>query len=131
MNHQNWKKTVISSKHKTHTKNLKNKVLTNNNIQGIKKTRKTSGTVEGKKLYKLLESDNMEIPVSSHEFKSALMKARGQSGMKQKEFAQRLGVKESMLKSIENGKVVPENNLIAKMEKILKCKLPRIKKVKY
>ncbi len=56
MDHQNLKKEISYSKHKSNYKNLHQKALTNNDISTV---RKTSGHVGGKKLHKVLESDNM------------------------------------------------------------------------
>jgi putative transcription factor len=58
----------------------------------------------------------------------AIMQGRQEKGWNQSEFAQRLCVKPDIVKSYENGTAVPDNNFIAKMERVLECKLPRHKK---
>lgn len=106
MEHQNWKKTVVYSKHKSQTKNLQNKALTTKNVKAI---RKPSGQMGGKKLNQILESDNMQVRTDDVGLKQAIIQGRAQSKMKQKELAQRMGVKESVIKNWEGGKEIPTN----------------------
>ena len=60
-----------------------------------------------------------------------VLKARIEKGWKQKELAQAIGVKESIISSYESGKAIPENAIIASMEKALGTKLPRPPKIKF
>lgn len=64
---------------------------------------------EGKKIHKILESESLEVPTDDVGFKRALCQARAASGIKQKDFALKMGVKESILKRWENGEVIPSN----------------------
>ena len=48
--------------------------------------------------------------------------------MSQSDLAKKLNIKQVDINNYENGKLVPTNNIIAKLEKLLKTKLPRIKK---
>ena len=61
-------------------------------------------------------------------FKVAMQKARLASKISQKDLATKLNVKPQVITSYESGKVIPDNAFIAKMERILNCKLPRAKK---
>ena len=47
--------------------------------------------------------------------------------LSQKQFASLLGVNVQIINSYENGKAIPNNSFISKMEKILNTKLPRVK----
>jgi putative transcription factor len=58
----------------------------------------------------------------------AIMQGRQDKGWTQVEFAQRLCVKPDIVKGYENGTAIPDNNFVAKMERVLDCKLPRYKK---
>lgn len=129
MDHQNWKKQVSTSKHKSHNANLHKKGLLNKNVNTMKKTQ-NKGNVGGSKMHKLIESETLEIPKVSLELKQTLVKARIDKGLKQKELAQLCGVKVGIIGGYESGKTVPQNKMIARMEKILGVKLPRPKKVK-
>ena len=62
---------------------------------------------------KILNSEEIDIKVYSDDFRIALAKARNDKGIKQTDFARNLGIKETTLKNIEQGKEVPPNNVIA------------------
>lgn len=64
------------------------------------------------------------------EFKIAMSQARTKAGLTQKELSHLLSVKETLVKSYENGTAYPDNAFIQKIEKVLKCNLPRAKKNK-
>ncbi len=125
--YQNWTPTVLTSSVKTTGKDLKNKALVDKNVQSMKKP---GGNMDGRHLHKILESESMEVPQVSVELRQAIVKGRIAKEWKQKDLAQAIGVKESIISGYESGKVVPENATIAKMEKALGCKLPRPPKVK-
>ena len=59
---------------------------------------------------------------------SAIQKARMNVKLSQQELAQKLQVKPEVIKEYENGKAIPNNGFIARIEKILNTKLPRAKK---
>jgi ribosome-binding protein aMBF1 (putative translation factor) len=59
---------------------------------------------------------------------NAIQKARTNVKLSQQELAQKLQVKPEVIKEYENGKAIPNNAFIAKIEKILNTKLPRAKK---
>lgn len=130
MQHQDLVQKVLTSKHKSHQQSLHNKVLDDKDVKTIKKGKDGQVNVEGKKLHKILESESLDVPTDDVGFKRALLQARTAKGVKQKDFALKMGVKESVLRKWENGDMIPENHLIAKMEQILGTKLPRPKKVK-
>lgn len=62
---------------------------------------------------------------------SAIQKARMNVKLSQQELAQKLQVKPEVIKEYENGKAIPNNGFIAKIEKILNTKLPRAKKKEF
>jgi ribosome-binding protein aMBF1 (putative translation factor) len=59
---------------------------------------------------------------------NAIQKARINVKLSQQELAQKLQVKPEVIKEYENGKAIPNNGFIARIEKILNTKLPRAKK---
>lgn len=73
----------------------------------------------------LKEGDEFKLPKVGNNLKIALMQARVAKKMSQKDFAQKLGVPTDIVNKYETGKIVPNNNFIAKMERILGTKLPR------
>merc|ERR1711959_595475 len=77
-----------------------------------------------------LEDDSEEL---SHakvptELKQAIMKGRAAKGLTQKQLAQQLNMQPQVINEYESGKAVPNNQIIAKIEKALGTKLPRVKK---
>jgi DNA-binding transcriptional regulator YiaG len=68
------------------------------------------------------------IPSMPNEVKQAIMKARMAKKMTQKQLAQALNEQASVIQKYEQGKQVPTNAQLAKIEKVLGTKLPRIKK---
>jgi putative transcription factor len=50
--------------------------------------------------------------------------------MSQKDLAAKLCVQPSVIHAYENGTAIPNNAFIARIEKLLNAKLPRLKKVK-
>ena len=130
MNYQNWESTVLGNNKKTTAKDLKNKTLVDKTVQSVKKP-SGSGNMDGKHLHKILESESMEVPHITTELRQAISKGRMAKEWKQKDLALAVGVKESIVSGYESGKLVPENAVIAKMEKALGCKLPRPPKIQY
>ena len=129
MNYQNWTPTVLGSNTKTTAKDLKNKALIDKNVHSVKKT-EGSSNIDGRHMHKLLESESMEVPTVPIELRQAIVKHRIAKEWKQKDLAMHVGVKESIISAYESGKIVPDNAVIAKMEKVMACKLPRPHKVK-
>lgn len=62
------------------------------------------------------------------ELKKAIMQARNAKKMSQKDLAQKLGCDAKTVQEYESGKAIPNNGLIAKMERELGAKLPRAPK---
>ena len=76
-----------------------------------------------------LDSSDVEPPLKVDvELRKAIQQARQAKKLTQKELAQLVGVQQSEITNYENGKGIPNNQFIAKLEKSLGCKLPRIKK---
>ena len=125
MEHQNWNYTVLSKNKKISSKKLSKNPSSQGNVEII---RKTSG--HGSKMHKILEKDEIGVPKLGLDFKIAMLKARNAKGLTQKQLAHRIAVKETIVKSYESGKAVPQNHIIQKIEKVLGVKLPRPPKKK-
>ena len=72
--------------------------------------------------------DEVAIREMTHSLQKAIQQARLACKMSQKELATKLQVQPSIIVDYENGKAVPNNLFISKMEKALNTKLPRAKK---
>ncbi len=70
------------------------------------------------------------LPKVTVELKTALQQARIAKKLSQKELAQQINVPVSLINDYEKGAAIPNNSFIAKLEKSLGTKLPRIKKIK-
>lgn len=66
----------------------------------------------------------------SYSIQKAIQQARLMCKMSQKDLAKQLNVDVGVIISYENGKAVPNNGFISKIEKILNTKLPRANKKK-
>ena len=72
--------------------------------------------------------DEVVIREMTHSIQKAIQQARLACKMSQKELATKLQVQPSIITDYENGKAVPNNLFISKLEKALGTKLPRAKK---
>jgi ribosome-binding protein aMBF1 (putative translation factor) len=66
----------------------------------------------------------------SYSIQKAIQQARLMCKMSQKDLAKQLNVDVGVIISYENGKAVPNNGFISRIEKILNTKLPRASKKK-
>jgi len=62
------------------------------------------------------------------DLKLALQKGRAAKGLTQKQLAQQLQMDSKLINEYESGKAIPNNGVIAKMERALGVKLPRVPK---
>ena len=76
------------------------------------------------------DGDEFNIPKIPSELKKAIQQARLASKCSQKDLATKLNVPVKTIIEYENGKAIPNNNFILKLEKCLNTKLPRVKKNK-
>lgn len=103
MEHQDWNKVVFSNK-KAQKPPVKNVVKKDPNV-----------------VEKLVAPTNLGVLISQ---------ARTTNKKTRKNMANELGISEQVLGRWETNKETPENKDIAKMEKLLRIKLPRAQKVK-
>merc|ERR550537_2194600 len=75
-------------------------------------------------------TDVGEVQKVPTELKVAIQKGRAAKGLTQKQLATQLNMQPQVIQGYENGKEVPNNAVIAKIEKALGCKLPRMPKKK-
>ncbi len=76
------------------------------------------------------EKEDVPLATVSVELKIAMQQARMAAKLGQKELAAKMCVPTQVIHSYENGTAIPNNAFIAKIEKVLNTKLPRIKKAK-
>jgi ribosome-binding protein aMBF1 (putative translation factor) len=76
------------------------------------------------------EKEDAPLATVSIDLKIAMQQARMAAKLGQKELAAKMCVPTQVIHSYENGTAIPNNAFIAKIEKVLNTKLPRIKKAK-
>lgn len=88
----------------------------------------TSGTIKNGALDDASEAQRVTaIPT---EFKKALMQARQAKKMTQKQLASQIGEKAQVVQDYENGKAIPNPQIITKLNRALGVRLPKIQKPK-
>ena len=112
MEHQDWKPVVFKKKI------VKREAVT-------KSSRVSDEQHRQRKID--MEDENFRIEKVGLSVRSAIMKARNANGMKQKDLANRLAVKPDVVISYENGKAVPNQKILQRMERILGMRLTRKK----
>jgi len=89
----------------------------------------SAATTSGKSAAALeADTENYKHETVSTDLKRALSTARTAKGMTQKQLAQALVMDAKTVQEYEQGKAIPNNAVIAKMEKALGVKLPRAPK---
>ena len=76
------------------------------------------------------EGSEFNLPKAPTALKIAIQQGRTARGMSQDTLASQLGVSKKVVQEYESGKGVPNNAFIVRIERILKCKLPRTVKKK-
>lgn len=79
--------------------------------------------VEASRLRKIADTEIAPLPKITQGMKLAMSQGRTTKGLTQKELAQRLNVKQSIIQDYESGKAVPDGKFIAKIEKVLEVKI--------
>jgi len=74
---------------------------------------------------KLEESEDLRHATVDRSLSKAIMQARMAKNMTQKDLATAINEKPQIIGEYENGKAIPSGALIAKIERVLGCKLPR------
>lgn len=76
------------------------------------------------------EVDSYRHPTVTQDFKLALQKARQAKNLTQAQLAQKLNLQSSIITSYENGKAIPDGQIISKLNRELGITLPKIPKKK-
>ena len=114
MEHQDWEPVIFHNPKKEKYENEKKK--------------SSSAPVISKKTKELMNTNDVVLPPKiSAEFKKTMQSARNSQKISQKQLANLLQVPTKTIMDYENGKAIPNNQFISRMEKILKTKLPRCK----
>ena len=99
-----------------------------NNVVFTNKTKKTKNESSSLKKPKI-DDANKEIKYEAPKLGQTILQARTANNKNQKQLANELGISVQILSRWELNKELPDNKQISNMEKVLKVKLPRVKKV--
>ncbi len=77
---------------------------------------------------KVLDKEDKPLPTVTVEIKLAIQQARLQAKLSQKDLAAKMCVPVGVIHSYENGTAIPNNAFLARIEKMLNTKIPRLKK---
>jgi putative transcription factor len=111
MDHQDWKPVIVKKK-------IKKKTVITNKKNVISDEQRRKIKVDN-------ESETFKIEKVSMSFGKEMQKARCAKNFTQKTLAQRLNVKSTIIANYEQGKAIPNNAFINKIERVLDVKLPR------
>nr|ACF24561.1 multiprotein bridging factor type 1 [Gymnochlora stellata] len=130
---QDWKNVVIKKKtSKPKTAHEKMRAQASGSMSIEKKyrggTNKNGPSVYAKKIE--AEDADFKHRKITVEFKKALMKARQAKKLSQKQLAQQCQLQASVIQQYENGKAIPNGQIISKLNRILGVSLPKIPKKK-
>lgn len=76
------------------------------------------------------KKEDKPLPTVTVEIKIAIQQARMNAKMSQKDLAAKMCVPIGVIHSYENGTAIPNNAFLARIEKVLNTKIPRLKKIK-
>ena len=93
----------------------------------ILKSKPVATKYQGNPKPKSDDDDEIKIKKINRELQVALQKARLSNKLSQKDVAQKMNVKPIDITNYENGKAIPNNAFISKLERFYKVKLPRAK----
>merc|ERR1712146_559646 len=100
-------------------------------VTRVQQNKMYTGANHGAKKYaQIMESEDTHVDTVGHDVKIAIQKARQAKGWNQKQLAEAISAKADVIRDYENGKAIPDNALIAKIEKVTGVKLPRAPKKK-
>ncbi len=117
-NHQDWNNVVLKSS--IPKKNIEKSatIKTNEKKYGAGKNSQNL-SINGARIERKFEEDELTIPKVSREFQLQMAHARQQKGLTQKQLANACNLTEHIIKDYENGTAIPQSKDIVKMNKVL------------
>lgn len=132
--HQDWNKisfTGATGKQKKGEQAIQDAQRRGLEVETVRKQASNSNRGPAVNMRKLAETDDI-VPVAElpHEFRMAMQKARVAASLSQGDLAKRVNEKQSVINDYENGRAVPNPQVIVKIERALNTRLPRPPKEK-
>ena len=118
MSHQDWDPVVFKKRIPKTVKEAKAKGLTTQ-----QNTNKKNVNYENTVSMRKLENEEVEIKKIEHSVSKIIQKARMEAKLSQKDLAQKLNLKPTVIQSYEAGKAIPNKMILVKMGKMLNTHL--------
>merc|ERR1712146_251353 len=134
MEHQNWGESWVVPKNTGDRGKQSYNSALGGNVTAVTRVQQnkmyTGANHDAKKYAQIMESEDTHVDTVGHDVKIAIQKARQAKGWNQRQLAEAISAKADVIRDYENGKAIPDNALIAKIEKVTGVKLPRAPKKK-
>ncbi len=118
MSHQDWEPIVFKKRVPKTVQEAKAKGLTTQ-----KHTNKKNVNYENTVSMRKLENEEVEIKKIEHSVSKIIQKARMNAKLSQKDLAQKLNLKPTVIQNYESGKAIPNKMILVKMGKMLNTHL--------
>jgi putative transcription factor len=132
--HQDWNRVAFTGpvgKAKKGEQAVQDAHRRGNEVETIRKHGNNMNHGPAVNMKKLNEEDDvMPVAALPHEFRMAMQKARVAANLSQADLAKRVNEKQSVINDYENGRAVPNPQVIVKIERALNTRLPRPPKEK-
>ena len=118
MSHQDWDPVVFKKRIPVKVCEAKAKGLTTQ-----QNTNKKNINYENTMSMRKLENEEVEIKKIEHSVSKIIQKARMEAKLSQKDLAQKLNLKPTVIQNYESGKAIPNKMVLVKMGKMLNIHL--------
>ena len=118
MSHQDWEPVIFKKRIPVKVKEAKAKGLTTQ-----QNTNKKNVNYENTVSMRKLENEEVEIKKIEHSVSKIIQKARMNAKLSQKDLAQKLNLKPTVIQNYESGKAIPNKMILVKMGKMLNTHL--------
>lgn len=135
MDHQDWTPVIFKKRAPKTAKDAKNRGYATQTVKKQAGNPSNKRNVNSKKIEE--ETETFKIAKVSTSVRKAIQKGRNDKSLTQKELAQKINAKPTVINDYESGRAIPNNYILGKMERVLGIKLrgknigePIIKKFK-
>ena len=135
MDHQDWTPVIFKKRAPKTAKDAKQRGYTTQTVRKQVGNTNNNRTVNSRKIEEATET--FKITKISTSVRKAIQKGRQDKSLTQKELAQKINAKPTVINDYESGRAIPNNYILGKMERVLGIKLrgknigePIIKKFK-
>lgn len=121
---QDWTPVILTSKKPVTKQNCSGSTIKHN----IEERKSDEAKSAAAKMYALENSEDIIVQTIPLSISQEISKARVAKGLTQKELAQKLNIQPAIITSYENGKAIPDNQILQKIARELGTKFNKIPK---